>query len=185
MRRNLSTLPNLLTLLRLAILPLLANFLIHAQGFLAWIVLVIAAFTDFLDGYLARKYKVESAFGKLMDPVADKIMLCVAVLCIVAPPNAAMSPWLAILVLSREFLIGGLRSFASSQGLVIGADKMGKTKTVLQIIGIGSMMLGLDFYPKFFLTFGLWVLWASVVLSYWSMVRYSLHAYLELKSKIN
>lgn len=192
MRHRFSTLPNLLTLLRLAILPLLANFVLQRQGLWAAGILFLAGVTDFFDGYLARRYKEESVFGKLMDPVADKILLCVAVICLVATPHSAMSPFLAIFILVREFLIAGLRSFAASQGLVIGADQIGKTKTFLHFIGLGSLMLGLnELSPSglnklspFFLVIGTWTLWASVILSYWGMVRYSRAAYKELSGKI-
>jgi CDP-diacylglycerol--glycerol-3-phosphate 3-phosphatidyltransferase len=165
-------------------MPLLANFLTHRQGLLACAVLAVAGVTDILDGYIARVRKEESSFGKLMDPVADKILLCVAILFLAAAPNTELSPWLGTLLLAREFLITGLRSFVASEGLVMGAGNMGKTKTLLQFLGLGGIMLGLDIYPGFFLIAGHVLLWAAVVLSYWSMVRYSTKAYLELKAKI-
>jgi CDP-diacylglycerol--glycerol-3-phosphate 3-phosphatidyltransferase len=181
-------LPNALTTLRVLLLPLMAAFVAKGWGFLAVVVWTTAAATDYFDGYFARQYKQETAFGKLMDPVADKLMLCVATVYLLAfrGPLEIISPLLATLLLAREFLVTGLRAMAAAEGLVIGAGQTGKIKTVLQFVGLGFLMISLDDLPQQKLShqLGLVTLWASVVLSYLSMAQYIRAAYLELKNKL-
>lgn len=165
-------------------MPLLAMFLMQDNRLGALLVLAVAALTDFLDGYLARKNKSESKFGKLMDPVADKIMLCVTLFFLVADPVRLLSPWLASLLVAREFLITGLRAVASSMGVVIAAGQMGKLKTALQFLGLGAII----YYDSigFFHTLGVGyaMLWAATVLSYWSMWTYVRNAYSALSEEL-
>ena len=194
------TLPNLLTGLRLALMPLLAIFIEVHMGWAALAVLITAGVTDVLDGYFARSLKQESNIGRLMDPVADKIFLCVAIIFLLARtnypgilnPDPQFSPWLAFLLLSREFLVTGLRALAASVGVVIAASWIGKVKTVLQFVGLGCIIVGgrlfasqmpfmEDGIPLFAL--GTVALWASVVMSYWSMSAYAYRVYLEFKHK--
>ena len=99
----------------------------------------IASFTDFLDGYYARKYQLVTTFGKLMDPLADKILMCSAfvVLC----EEHLVAAWVVVIILAREFLVTGIRLVATSQGLVLAADKLGKLKTIFQISTIVYFLL--------------------------------------------
>ena len=124
--------PNILTVLTVFMIPLfIGAFLI--EGISDWITLVIfasAAITDALDGYIARKKNIVTDFGKLMDPLADKIMVMSAFVCFTAA--GILHPIITIVILAREFLITGLRSIATSKGKVIAADIWGKAKTVSQ-----------------------------------------------------
>lgn len=189
-RKRLVNLPNALTLSRIVVLPLLAILIVKDERWLATLVLAFAGFSDILDGWYARHYRQESALGKLMDPVADKILLCVVVVFLVARGNERMSPTLGTLLLAREFLITGLRAFAASAGLVFGAGRMGKTKAFFQMIGMGSLIVGNTWKPIESLgiipgyEMGLVLLWISVGLSYWSMVRYMIMVGKELRTKI-
>jgi len=183
MRLKITTLPNLLTLFRIGVLPLMGYLLERGNGLGATLLLFLAAMSDFFDGYLARRRKEETSFGKLMDPVADKILLCVALLFLVAIPSKGLSPWLASLLLAREFLVTGLRAIAASQGIVIAAGSSGKVKVTFQFLGLGFLMIGpigLEFLPFSVEHVGLLLLWIAVLMSYISMVQYSRRVYLAL-----
>lgn len=164
-------------------MPLLAILIIKDERFWATVILAVAGFSDIIDGWYARKYRQESAFGKLMDPVADKILLCVAILFLVARPGDRLSPWLGTLLLAREFLITGLRAIAASAGMVLGAGQIGKMKTTFQMVGLGAVIVGNTWFPLEGhgpvpgRAMGLSLLWVSVVLSYWSMVKYLFQVY--------
>lgn len=132
-------LPNKLTLLRVILIPFFIFFLLNNSfgklGF--WIALVIfcvASFTDFLDGQIARKYNLVTNFGKFMDPLADKLLVCSALICFIE--LGVLPAWMVIIIIAREFIISGFRLIASDNGVVIAASWWGKTKTVSQMIMI-------------------------------------------------
>jgi CDP-diacylglycerol---glycerol-3-phosphate 3-phosphatidyltransferase len=165
-------------------MPLLGIFLVQENRFGALSILGIAAITDFLDGYIARKNQNETKFGKLMDPVADKILLCVTLFFLVADPLRQLSPWLASLLVAREFLITGLRAVASSMGVVIAAGQMGKLKTALQFVGLAAIIYHDNISIVSINDMGLIMLWTAVVLSYWSMWTYIKNAYTALSDQL-
>lgn len=191
MAGRLLTFPNGLTALRLALMPLLAILIQTGHGVWGVTVLIIAALTDLFDGYFARRFRQESDVGRLMDPVADKIFLGVVIIFLLArapypnivTPDPTLSPWLAVLLLSREFLVTGLRAMAASVGMIIAASQMGKIKAVLQFVGLGAIVLGGYIFEISLFSVGEICLWVSVVLSYWSMVSYSYRVYLAFKAK--
>jgi CDP-diacylglycerol--glycerol-3-phosphate 3-phosphatidyltransferase len=128
-------LPNQLTVGRLGLTVLFVWTLSSKAPFgssLALALFVAASVTDYLDGSIARRHNLITDFGKLMDPLADKVMMAAALIMLV--PKEALPPWAAIVVISREFLITGLRSLAASKGVVLQADNLGKHKTVWQIV---------------------------------------------------
>jgi CDP-diacylglycerol--glycerol-3-phosphate 3-phosphatidyltransferase len=129
-------LPNKLTIGRLiltAIFVAVVSIEAIPQRYSIGLVLFgIAAFTDFLDGYLARKHGLITNFGKLMDPLADKVLMCSAF--VILARHGQIPAWVVIALLSREFLVTGLRLLATSQGRVLAADSWGKLKTFLQIV---------------------------------------------------
>lgn len=136
--------PNTLTLSRLGLALLLIVLLTLEVPYfktLALVVFVIAAVTDYLDGYLARNVYGVSTFGKLMDPLTDKVLMCAAFVSFVE--LQLMPAWIVVIIIGREFLITGLRLIAVSRGELIAADKWGKHKTVWQITGIVIVLLGL------------------------------------------
>jgi len=130
-------LPNKLTLMRLGLTVLFVIALSITFPYrltTALVVFVIASLTDYLDGFLARKYDLITDFGKLMDPLADKILTAAAFICLIQ--YDALPVWVVIIIISREFLITGLRLLASSKGIVLPAEKLGKHKTAWQMITI-------------------------------------------------
>ena len=146
---------------------------------------VIAAITDFFDGYLARKYNLVTNFGKLIDPLADKILVSAAFIYLAA---VGVCPfWVVILIIFREFLVTGLRQLAVAQGQVIAADRLGKWKTTAQLTYCIACMVQLAYggnliEPLRTLSIGVCgsvfreiMLWASVVLTLWSGINYCYH----------
>ncbi len=139
--------PNLLTFARIVMIPVCLWFLDQntLRGcYFAGLTFTIAAFTDLLDGYLARKLNVVSVLGKLLDPLADKLIVMASLIWMV--PMGRMPTWAVIILIGREISITGLRSVAASEGVVISAGQEGKTKTALQMIGIIALLLGYK-YP--------------------------------------
>jgi CDP-diacylglycerol---glycerol-3-phosphate 3-phosphatidyltransferase len=151
---QLTNLPNLLTLVRIFLVPLLVaalvqqNFQLHwnervlvANDFFALIVFLAAALTDLLDGYLARRWKQVTTVGTLLDPVADKLLISAALISLVQ--TRLLPGWLVVLIISREFAVSGLRSIAAAEGYTIKAGELGKSKMVLQVVGIALVLLSI------------------------------------------
>jgi len=142
--------PNLLTMGRVVAIPFFVWLLdtpTPIRGFWACIVFTLAAITDLLDGYLARKLGVVSVLGKFLDPLADKLIVMAALVWMV--PMGRMPAWAVVLLLARELSVTGLRSVAASEGVVISAGNEGKTKTALQMIGIIALVLGYPYHLSF------------------------------------
>jgi CDP-diacylglycerol--glycerol-3-phosphate 3-phosphatidyltransferase len=149
-------LPNSITLSRVASLPLLiwalsrgfpftghghTGLLGGEQEIIASIIFILASITDGLDGYLARKRKQITTMGILLDPLADKLMVSAAFIILVEYTPDIVPPWIAILVIGREFLVSGLRSIAAAEGFTIEASEIGKLKTVIQIVSVVASIL--------------------------------------------
>ncbi len=138
-------LPNRLTMVRIILIPVVAALLLAAPagGWLLWLLAGLAfgaaAITDALDGNIARKRGLVTDFGKLMDPVADKLLVTAALVCLVA--SGLCSAWVLIIVLAREFLITSIRMVAVTKGMVIAANKWGKAKTIIQIAAIVTVIV--------------------------------------------
>jgi CDP-diacylglycerol--glycerol-3-phosphate 3-phosphatidyltransferase len=174
--KQLMTWPNMLTGLRFAMIPLLVVLLMMEQttsiAFLAWFVFALAAFTDWLDGYLARKFDAETVFGKLMDPLADKLLVTAALLMLI--PLDRIPAWICLIIISREIFITGIRGLAASTGTVVAADNLGKLKSNFQYYGVGFLIFPLNLLPiPFQYQFGMVLIYISVVLSIWSAVNYT------------
>lgn len=136
-------LPNKLTVLRMImIVPFVVFMLTPAGGgagkWIALALFVIASLTDLLDGKIARKYNLVTTFGKFMDPLADKLLVCAAMICLVE--MGRIPAWIVIIIISREFIISGFRLVASDKGVVIAASYWGKFKTTFQMIMIILMI---------------------------------------------
>ncbi len=137
---------NQLTLLRVILIPLFVLFLLlpmesKAGRIIALILFILASATDAVDGYLARKYDLVTTFGKFADPLADKLLVCSALICLTA--KGEIAAWIVIIIIAREFIISGFRLVASDAGIVIAASILGKVKTVAQIVMIILLLLNL------------------------------------------
>lgn len=142
MLRKSLNLPNLITLTRIALVPVFLFVLLsripHGEVWAA-LVFVLGAATDGVDGYVARKYNQVTAVGKLIDPLADKLLVAAALVALVE--LGSLSTWVVLVILGREFAVTGLRSLAAAEGLVIAASPWGKLKTTLQVIAITMVIL--------------------------------------------
>lgn len=163
-------LPNKLTILRmLMIIPFVVFMLVPIGGAGKWIALalfVIASLTDLLDGKIARKYNLVTTFGKFMDPLADKLLVCSALICLVE--MGKIPSWIVIIIVSREFIISGFRQVASDKGVVIAASYWGKFKTTFQMVMIVLMIADI---PVLSLVTTI-VMWEALILTVVSLVDY-------------
>ena len=140
-------LPNKLTILRMIlIVPFVACMLVPGLGaagvYASVVIFIIASLTDLLDGKIARKYDLVTNFGKFMDPLADKLLVASALICLTA--QGSLAAWISIIIISREFIISGFRLVASDNGIVIAASYWGKFKTTFQMIMIVMLILNFD-----------------------------------------
>lgn len=139
--------PNKLTIARVIMIPFFVAFLMYdiagdAGKWIALAIFIVASLTDTLDGYLARKYHLVTNFGKFMDPLADKLLVCSALICFTA--LGSLPAWITIIIISREFIISGFRLIAADNGIVIAASYWGKFKTVSQMVMIILMIMNID-----------------------------------------
>jgi CDP-diacylglycerol--glycerol-3-phosphate 3-phosphatidyltransferase len=175
------TTPNYLTLLRVVMVPavILGLFQKTPAGDLAAAIFFgIAGITDYFDGYLARKHRIETVYGKLMDPLADKFLVICSL--IMLQYLDRMSPVVVMILVCRELTITGLRALASAEGVIVGASSGGKWKTALQMTAIPCLMvkegLGIPF-----LAIGMWLTYLSLAFSLWSAQDYIVDFFKGLK----
>ncbi len=163
-------LPNKITIFRLFLIPIfVALFFIGESGYIwSGIVFIIASFTDFIDGYLARKFNETTNLGAFLDPVADKILVFAAL--ILLAESGVIPSWSVILIIGRETLINGFRLIAIEKGVVISASYLGKLKTVTQMVSLVLLL----FAPAFlvFEIIGLIVYWIAVIATLISGIEY-------------
>lgn len=144
-------LPNLLTLLRIALIPVIvALFFIETRTslWLAFAAYIVAAVTDYIDGYLARKWNQESDFGRAMDPIADKMLVCAVIFMLIAIRH--IEGWAlvaALLILLREILVSGLREAMAPQGVTMPVSKLAKWKTAVQMVALGALIISTVSHP--------------------------------------
>ncbi len=166
-------LANRLTLLRIILVPVFMVFLLNKityGEYLAAGVFVIAALTDSLDGYIARKHNQVTQLGKLMDPLADKLLITAALISLVQMDK--LSAWIVMVIVAREFVVTGLRSIAASEGQVIAASIWGKLKTISQVVAVVAIILNNYPFKLINVPFDEIAIWTAVVLTLVSMVDY-------------
>ena len=162
-------LPNKLTLLRMAMIPLFVIFMMVQAPFGRYVALAIfvaASLTDTADGYIARKYNLVTDFGKFMDPLADKLLVCSAMICLVHTNEIPF--WIVIIIIAREFIISGFRLVAADNGIVIAASMWGKVKTVFQMVMVIVILLNV---PSWTILEQI-LIYASLALTIVSLVDY-------------
>jgi CDP-diacylglycerol--glycerol-3-phosphate 3-phosphatidyltransferase len=183
LRSGLLNLPNILTLARVAAVPIIVVLLLfdtRSSGIWAASIFGLAAVTDFIDGWLARKWGIVTVLGKFLDPLADKLVVMAALIMLI--PHGRVPAWAVFLVLAREIIVTGLRSIASAEGIVIDASDLGKYKTIYQMVAIPGLMLHYDFYWLFGLewsvfhvnmhNFGIFFFYIAFALTLWSGFDY-------------
>ncbi len=167
--------PNLLSLSRILSVPVFVVLMLEPtpnRALAAGIVFSLASATDWLDGYLARKWGQVTKTGKLLDPIADKILIMAALVVLVEIHSDVVHSWIAIVLIGREFAVTGLRAIASSEGIVIPAESVGKFKVGAQIIAVLSLLLDYYLTMDWLRDLGILALWAAMILSVYSAVTY-------------
>lgn len=165
-------LPNKLTVLRVFMIPFFVAFMFidiagDASKWIALAIFIVASLTDMADGKIARKYNLVTNFGKFMDPLADKLLVSAAMICLI--PSGKLPAWVVIVIISREFIISGFRLVASDNGIVIAASYWGKFKTVshmLMVIFMIANLGGMFTYAELIL------MWIAVALTLISLIDY-------------
>ena len=166
-------LPNKLTIMRVILIPFFVFFLLSpyfpAYGnYIAVAIFIVASLTDMLDGKIARKYNLVTNFGKFMDPLADKLLVCSAMICLIELDRLAA--WIVIVIIAREFIISGFRLVASDTGVVIAASYWGKFKTTFQMLMV--IVLILDIQMPFFQILGTVLTYVALILTVVSLIDY-------------
>lgn len=166
-------LPNKLTIFRVILIPFFVVFLLldpsnQTYRYIADAIFIIASLTDMLDGKIARKYNLVTNFGKFMDPLADKLLVSAAMICLIA--TGQLAAWIVIVIISREFIISGFRLIASDNGIVIAASYWGKFKTVFQMLMI--IVLIANIQMPFFTVLGTILIYVALVLTIVSLIDY-------------
>ena len=185
MSRFISNLPNYLTYLRVLLIPIFVFLMTDPTKlmvFAATLVFVFASITDYLDGMIARRYGVVSNLGKLLDPMADKILVMTALVMLVAQRSDIdglpwVPAWMVVLILAREIWVTGIRAVAASNGIIVAASNSGKWKTVIQILAVSLLLLhwpvgfwGVEISLQWI---GMNLLCLSIFFSYWSGLEYT------------
>ena len=166
-------LPNKLTIMRVILIPFFVFFLLSpyfpAYGnYIAVAIFIVASLTDMLDGKIARKYNLVTNFGKFMDPLADQLLVCSAMICLIELDRLAA--WIVIVIIAREFIISGFRLVASDNGVVIAASYWGKFKTTFQMLMV--IVLILDIQMPFFQILGTVLTYVALILTVVSLIDY-------------
>lgn len=172
------TLPNLLSLFRILIIPLLVYLLTYPDrrsSLWAAVLFLVASITDYFDGYFARRNKSVSDLGKILDPLADKLMVASALIMLTAMdrPNEPNIPaWLVVVILARESAVTVIRGIALSEGIVMQAESLGKYKFILQAYAIVGLLVHYQYWGLDFFVAGMYFLGLSAVIAAWSGVNY-------------
>ncbi len=170
--------PNIITFCRIIIAPVLFVLLLPSPGrfmsFLTALIFIIASVTDFLDGYLARRMNLVTSLGKFLDPLADKLLVGVALIMMI--PLERVPPWIVAFIVAREILVTSLRMVAIREGMIIEASSMGKYKMVFQIVAVSGLLIHYEYdFGYFSLNFhcmGIVFLYIALIITLWTGVDY-------------
>ncbi|MBI1813675.1 MAG: CDP-diacylglycerol--glycerol-3-phosphate 3-phosphatidyltransferase [Deltaproteobacteria bacterium] len=169
-------LPNLLSLFRIALIPVLVWLLTdtgRGAALLAALVFFLACLSDFFDGWLARRHGIITTLGKFLDPLADKLIVMAALVMLACLDRQPRVPaWMVVLIVGRELAVTGLRAIASGEGVVLGAEELGKYKMIYQMFALCGLLLHYRFLGVDFHGGGMYFLWISLVISLWSGIAY-------------
>ncbi len=168
-----SNLPNLLTLTRILAIPvvmLLLSFPSPWASFLGALCFSVAGATDILDGFLARRQRSVTPFGKFMDPLADKLLVSAALIMLI--PLGRVPAWMVVIIIGRELMVTGLRGLAAVEGIILAPDRWGKAKTILQMVAITALILHYPYQAFDFHRLGMALLWVALIVTVTSGVGY-------------
>ena len=184
------TLPNLLSLFRIGIIPVLVYLLTFSDrvsAILAASLFLIASITDYFDGYLARRNRSVSDLGKILDPLADKLMVIAVLIMLTAmdrPGQPSVPAWLVVIIIARETAVTVIRGIALSEGIVMHADALGKYKFILQAFAVVGLLVHYTYWGVDFFVAGIYFLALSAVIAVWSGVSYHLQFFRLRQGKV-
>jgi CDP-diacylglycerol--glycerol-3-phosphate 3-phosphatidyltransferase len=171
-----ANIPNILTGVRILLIPVLVVLLTDPRpkaSVLATLTFLLACLSDFFDGYLARRWRIDTTLGKLLDPLADKLIVAAALIMLAGMDREPTVPaWMAVVIIGREIAVTGLRAVALGQGIVVAAEELGKYKMIFQMFALHGLLLHYDFLGIDFHVGGMYFLWISLVISLWSGLDY-------------
>jgi CDP-diacylglycerol--glycerol-3-phosphate 3-phosphatidyltransferase len=170
------TAPNLLTLMRITLVPVLVWLLMYpgpGPSAVAAGVFFVATLSDFFDGYIARSYGSGTTLGKFLDPLADKLVISSALIMLAAMPRFPRVPaWMVVVLVAREIAVTGLRAVAAAEGRVMAAEELGKYKMVLQSMAVQGLLINYVYFHVDFFAAGMFLLWIAIAVTIWSGVDY-------------
>lgn len=171
-----ANLPNFLTFFRILLIPVLVVILAspgRVASLLAAATFFLGCLSDFFDGYLARRWGISTTLGKLLDPLADKLIVAAALIMLAGMERTPNVPaWMIVVIIGREIAVTGLRAVALGQGVVLGAEELGKYKMVFQMFALHGLLLHYKFLGIDFHLAGMYFLWISLVIGLWSGIDY-------------
>jgi CDP-diacylglycerol--glycerol-3-phosphate 3-phosphatidyltransferase len=177
-RREIFNLPNIITLIRISVVPFLFILLTEPGEFWSLILAILfalASITDMLDGYLARKYNMITTMGKFLDPLADKLIVNTAMILMI--PIGRIPAWIVAVTIIRDLIVDGIRSIASSEGLYIQASTLGKQKTIAQLFAVTALMVWYPFLGINSYIVGMALLYIALLLTIYSGLDYLVRFY--------
>lgn len=177
-KREVFNLPNTISMVRIGVIPALFALLFSpgpAMSLVIAILFILAALTDLLDGYIARRYGIVTTMGKFLDPIADKLIVNTAMILMI--PIGRIPAWIVAIIIIRDFAVDGIRNIASSDGLIIQASPLGKRKTLCQIFAVSALMIHYPFIGADAHTVGMVILYIALILTVTSGIDYFLKFY--------
>jgi CDP-diacylglycerol--glycerol-3-phosphate 3-phosphatidyltransferase len=185
-KKRVFNLPNAITMLRIGIIPVLF-FLLLSPDFTESLVIacifVIAALTDLLDGYIARRYQIVTTMGKFLDPIADKLVVNTAMILMI--PIGRIPAWIVAIIIIRDFTVDGIRTIASSEGVIIGSSRLAKQKTLCQVVAVTALMIHYPFLGADAHLVGIAILYLALFLTLYSGLDYLMKFFKEILNKKN
>jgi len=177
-KRKIINLPNCITMVRISFIPVLFLLLLspgQTMSLVLAFLFIAVSFTDLLDGYVARKYKIVTTMGKFLDPIADKLVINTAMILMI--PIGRIPAWVVAIIVIRDFAVDGIRNIASAEGMIIQASPLGKRKTLCQIFAVSALMIHYPFFGIDAHAVGTVILYLALLLTLISGVDYFLKFY--------
>jgi CDP-diacylglycerol--glycerol-3-phosphate 3-phosphatidyltransferase len=185
-KKRVLNLPNAITMLRIGIIPVLFFLLLSPDSTGSLVIaciFVIAALTDLLDGYIARRYQIVTTMGKFLDPIADKLVVNTAMILMI--PIGRIPAWIVAIIIIRDFTVDGIRTIASSEGIIIGSSRLAKQKTLCQVVAVTALMIHYPFLGADAHLVGIAILYVALFLTLYSGLDYLVKFFNEIFKKKN
>jgi len=185
-RKKVFNLPNSITMLRIGIIPVLFLLLLspgQTESLILAGIFVVAALTDLLDGYIARRYQIVTTMGKFLDPIADKLVVNTAMILMI--PIGRIPAWIVAIIIIRDFAVDGIRTIAVSEGIVIGSSRLAKQKTLCQVVAVTALMIHYPFIGADAHLVGIVILYVALFLTLYSGLDYLMKFFKEVFGKKN